>query len=71
MQLIGAIALKWILYATLGVVGVLALIAVVSLMVRICARAVYDERLHHLRKMLASSFTDPASSREIDNKENN
>ena len=72
MQLIGAIVLKWILYATLSVVGVLALIAliaVVSLMVRICARAVYDERLHHLRKMLESSFTDPASSDEFNNKE--
>ena len=67
MQLVGTIVLKWILYVTLGVIGVLVLLATVSLVVRICARAVYDERLHHLHKMLASSFTDPASSGEFDN----
>jgi hypothetical protein len=68
MQSIGVVVLKWILYMALGVVGVLVLIVVISLMVRICARAVYDERFHHLRKMLASSFADPANT-EFNNKE--
>lgn len=59
VQLVTAIALKWFLYLIVGLLGLLVATVAVSLVVRFCARAVYDERMRHLRQMLEPGVVDP------------
>lgn len=59
VQLVAAIALKWLLYLVIGLLGLFVLTIAVSLVVRFCARAVYDERMRHLRQMLEPGVADP------------
>lgn len=68
VQLVAAIALKWFLYLIGGLLGLFVVTITVSLVVRFCARAVYDERMRHLRQMLEPGVVDPALDQKF-NKE--
>ncbi len=52
IQRMGSLLLQGAGYILVGLVVVILLALVASVVVRACARAIYEERFRHLRKML-------------------